>query len=726
VTSSDHVAARSSLARTRTWIAAVPAWLWLGALILASAGIRLALAKPHPAPWIFSDEMVYANLAESIANGGGFAIRESPGLHGYAPGYPLLIAPAYAVYENLAHAYAAAKAINALVMSLAAVPVFLIARRLVSTPLALLSAALSLAIPSFVYTGTIMTENAFYPAFALSVLALLVALERPTLWRQLAAFGAIGLAFLVRAQAVTLVAAFVTAIVLVCLVEARLEGRLRRRDLVRRLDAFRATWIVLAGGGLLVLVAGVVRGRSPADSLGGYSVLAEQSYSVSDVARWFVLHAAELDLYLGIVPFAALFVLAVEAFGRSEMPRALRLFGLLALSTAVWMTLVVAATASYFASGGGPGRIEERNLFHIAPLFLIALVVWVARGLPRAWPAVAVAALLAGGLPGAIPYDVYANLTATSDTLALIPLWNIVFFGHIQAATLPTLVVVCSLAAAGLFLFLPRRFALLPLGLVLGWFILLTVPLERQMKATSVGVLQQGIGGRREWIDERVGGSARVAALWTGNGNPMTMTQNAFFNRSVHPVFFLDGAAPVTGLVPQQSASIDPATGDVRAAGGKPVRADYALAEPQVEVSGQEVARDPVTGLVLYRVPDDRVRVRARADGVYADSWTGPEASYTLWSCSGGRLTVGVASQKDLFTTPQTVQARSGERTVGRLRIRPGGQKSLTVPMREEDGRCSVTLRVTPTAVPAQVLGTPDSRVLGVRVTRFEYRPPAG
>jgi hypothetical protein len=721
----SDVAARSPVSRTRSWIAGVPAWLWLGGIILVSAGVRFALAKPHPAPWVFPDELIYSDLAESFAETGRFALRESPGLQGYGPGYPLLIAPAYAIFDNFAHAYAAAKAINALVMSLAAIPVYLIARRLVPVWLALVAATLALAIPSFLYTGTILTENAFYPAFAAAAFGIFAALERPTVWRQLGALALIGAAFLIRAQALTLGAAFLTAIVLVCLVEARAEGRLNVRKLARRLDAFRVTWVVAGVGLLLVLGLAAVRGRSPANALGAYGVLAGSNYSLPDVARWIVYHIAEIDLYLGILPMAALLVLVFEAFGRGALPRPLRLFGLLAVSIVAWTTFVVSATASHIAAGG-VGRIEERNLFHIAPLFLIALVVWVARGLPRVWPAAAVATLVAGGLPGAIPYDVFANLTALSDTLALIPLWNIVFFGHIQAATLPALVVVCSLAAAALFLFVPRRVALLPVALVLGWFILLTVPVERQMKGTSVGVLQQGLGGRREWIDEKVGGNAQVAALWAGIGNPMTMTQNVFFNRSVHPVFFLDGAAPVTGLVPQQSASIDPATGDVRAADGKPVQADYALAEPQVELSGREVARDAATGLVLYRVRDSRVRVRARTAGVYSDSWTGPEASYRLWSCRGGWLTVGVASQKDLFTTPQTVRALSGERTVRRLKIRPGEQKRLTVPIKADDGHCSVTLRVTPTAVPAQVLGTPDSRVLGVRLTRFEYRPAGG
>jgi hypothetical protein len=726
LTSSGHseVAGRSSRARTRAWIAAVPAWLWLGALILVSAGLRLALAKPHPAPWVFPDELIYSQLSESFARTGSFALRESPGLQGYSPGYPLLIAPAYAVFDDLAHAFAAAKAINSVVMSLAAIPVYLIARRLVPVWLALAAAALALAIPSFLYTGTILTENAFYPAFAAAAFAMFAALERPTPWRQLGALAFVGVAFLIRAQALSLAAAFLTAIVLVCVVEAR-EGRLTLRAVARRLDAFRLTWVLSAVGLLLVFGVSLVRGTSPAKVLGSYSVLAGANYSLSEVGRWVVFHIAEIDLYLGILPMAALIALAVETFGRTALPRPLRLFGVLAVSIVFWMTLVVAATESHLAAGG-TGRIEERNLFHVAPLFLIALVVWVARGLPRAWPAAAVAALIAGGLPGAIPYDVFANLTALSDTLALIPLWNIVFFGHIQSATLPALVVVCSLAAGLLFLVLPRRVALLPLALVLGWFVLLQVPVERQMKATSKGVLEQGLGGRREWIDEQVGGNARVAALWTGNGNPMTMIQNAFFNRSLHPVLFLDGTAPVTGLVPQLPASIDPATGAVRTAGGDPVRAGYALADPQVEVDGQQVARDPTTGLVLYRVPNGRVTVRARAAGVYPDSWTGPEASYTLWHCLGGRLTLGVASQADLFTTPQTVLALSGDRRVGRLRIRPGQEKSLTVPMRPEGGHCSVTLRISPTAVPAQVLGTPDSRALGVRLTRFEYRPPGG
>ena len=709
----------------RASLSRIPAWVWLGGLVIVSAAIRFALAKPHPAPWIFGDEMAYSNLAESIGRTGSFAIRDSPGLHGYGPGYPLLIAPAYAIFDDLAHAYAAVKAINAVVMSLAAIPVYLIARRMVSVGPALLASALALAIPSLIYTGTVMTENAFYPAFLVCVLAFLAAIERPTLWRQLGALALVGVAFLIRAQAVTLIPAFVTTIVLVCFVEARAEGRLGRRDLARRLAAFRVTWIALAAAVVLVLGLGLARGRSPSGVLGGYGVLAQTDYSVAAVAHWFVLHFAELDLYLGILPFAALIALAFEVFSRGVVPRPLRLFGVLAVSLAVWMTLVVAATASYFAGVQGSGRIEERNLFHLAPLFMIALVVWVDRGLPRVWPAAALAAVLAGGLPGAIPYNELANLSALSDTLVFIPLWNIVFFGHILAGSLPVLVTVCSLGAAVLYVVLPRRVALLPAALVLGWFILLAVPLEHQIAGTSSGVLQQGLSQRREWIDEAVGGKSQVAVLWTGNPNPMTVLQNEFFNRSVHPVYDLDGAPSVNSLLPQRAASVDPETGVLRGDDGRPVLAQYALADTSTEVDGSELRRDPV-GIVLYRVGGN-VRLLARTSGIYPDAWTGPEAIYTRWRCHGGTLLVTVASDPALAKKPQTVVVEAAEKVVKRARVAPdGAERTLLVPLPARDDRCIAHIRVSPTVVPAQVLGTPDTRELGVRVTRLEYEPPHG
>ena len=63
----------------------------------------------------------------------------------YSVVYPLLISPAYALFDSLPDAYAAAKTINALCMSLAAIPAYLLARRVLAPPLSLVAALLTVA-----------------------------------------------------------------------------------------------------------------------------------------------------------------------------------------------------------------------------------------------------------------------------------------------------------------------------------------------------------------------------------------------------------------------------------------------------------------------------------------------------------------------------------------------------------------------------------------------------
>ena len=142
---------------------AIPTWWWLSAIVLLSAAIRFDLALDDPAPWIFQDELLYSELAKSFAATGTFAVRDVPGAQGFGVVYSILISPAYWLYQNVTDAYEAIKAINAVLMSLAAVPTYLLARRVLGRGLALVAAALAVAVPSMVYTSTVMTEVAFYP-----------------------------------------------------------------------------------------------------------------------------------------------------------------------------------------------------------------------------------------------------------------------------------------------------------------------------------------------------------------------------------------------------------------------------------------------------------------------------------------------------------------------------------------------------------------------------------
>ncbi len=354
---------------------AIPAWAWLVLLVGVSFAVRTGLALRDPSPWIFQDELLYSEFAKSFAATGHFALRESPGTGGFGVVYPLLISPAWALFAKVPTAYGAAKVVNSLVMSLAAVPVYLIARRLVPTPLALGAAALALALPSLVYTGTIMTENAFFPMFLFWVLAVVRTLERPTLVRQLAAVGLTFLAYLTRNQGAVLAPALVTALALFVLLDASSERRYFPA-LLRRLVSFAVTWATLAVGvaGYLILEVGSKHKTVSSALLGGYSVLTQSDYSVRETLRWALYHLAELDFATGVIPLAAFFVLLAAGLRRSPPTRDVRIFAIVGLSASVWLLLEVGA----FASTAFGQQIQERNLFYLEPLYLIALVAWAA------------------------------------------------------------------------------------------------------------------------------------------------------------------------------------------------------------------------------------------------------------------------------------------------------------------------------------------------------------
>src|SRR5262249_54100429 len=122
-TSSPQAVAQSrtrAFELVRTVARTVPIWAWVAVLVVVSAGIRYALARRIVAPWIMVDELIYSELAKSFADGGRFLLR---GQHTAAYGlvYPTLLSPAWALFHRVPQAYAAAKGINAIVVSLAAV-----------------------------------------------------------------------------------------------------------------------------------------------------------------------------------------------------------------------------------------------------------------------------------------------------------------------------------------------------------------------------------------------------------------------------------------------------------------------------------------------------------------------------------------------------------------------------------------------------------------------------
>ena len=689
-----------------TRLRGLPAWLWLAAIVVASAAVRIAFQRQIVAPWIMVDELIYSELAKSFAATGHFQVR-GVGSTGYGFVYPALIAPAWRLFDSVPTAYAAAKGINAVVMSLAAIPAYFLARRVVRPPLALVAALLTVLVPSMLYSQMLMTENAFYPLFVLVCLVLVLTLERPTAGRQLLLLVLLGVAYVTRAQAVALVPAALVAPLLLGWVERDLRGRLR---------AFAPLYAIVGAGVVVALAGTLARGRSPLTLLGAYRAATDRGYDASLVAHYLLWHVAELDLYLGVIPFAAL--IALWCSGRS-LPPAARALAAASLPIVVLLVAEVAAFASEQSS-----RIEERNMFYVAPLAFVALVAAIDRVVPRKRSVYAAGAVVAAALPVFIPFDRFITTSAISDTWALLPWW------WVQDHSLPLDDVrwgalLCATGAAELFFVLPRRLLWILPAVVGGYFIVSSIVVQNGrhgIRVASRGSLWAGIKVKHpDWIDRAVGSDADVSFIWLERLNAYAIWETEFFNRSVHTIYDLGapspGGLPETPLFPSRN-------GRLVDANGRAVRVSYALASDTAGMEGTVVAHDPVVGLDLVRVNGPLV-VQTKVTGIYSDTWSGKRVHYSRFDCTGGRLTVHLQSDRALYTSAQVVTATSGGKVIGVTHVQPTGIHTFVVPLRPDARRrCLVTFTMARVLVPAELdPASTDTRSLGTRFLRFNYHP---
>ena len=690
----------------RSRLVAAPGWAWLTALVLASWAVRFAFARHMVGPWIMVDEIVYSELAKSFAATGHLAVRDVP-TTGYGVVYPILISPAYALFKSMPTVYTAVKVVDSLLMSLAAVPAYLLARRVVSKWGALAVALLTVAVPSTFYAGTIMTENAFYPIFLFTVLALVRVLDSPSVLRIVVFIGALLVAYETRAQAVALAAVALTA---------PLASTLLSRDR-RELVGTRLLYGVVVGAGLIAVAAEVARGHSIRSLLGAYASATHVGYDVGTVTHWFLWHLAELDLYVGVLPVFALLVLI--GIGRDLRPRERALVSV-AFSSVVWIGVEVAA----FATQPSVLRIEERNLFYVAPLLFICLVLWIERRLPRPPVLVLAAGAITVALAAAIPYERFIAVSATSDTFGVLTLWSVALWFSIHAEDVRWVVGAAALVVVALALLAPSRarYALLIAPLAIS--LLAIQPVDSRMQRASIGAVFQGITRPdRDWITAIVGSDdpERVAVVWTGGGtnrpDALVVFENEFFNRDVGAVYTTNG--PVPGGLAQTPIVVDRRTGAYRAA-GRPVRVQDVLTDTSVPVFGRRIGADVKKGLVLYRV-DGALRAEHVTDGIYPDLWSGGAARFREFECHGGTLTVTLGSDVHLFKSRQRVQALVRGRIVATTEVGTTQNVTMRVPLRRGPrGACTVSFKILRTRVPARFIpGNTDTRRLGVRFVGF-------
>lgn len=573
--------------------------LGLAALVLAVFALYAGAGATIDAPRAFSDELLYVEAGGSLADGDGLHIREAP--YQYGPLFPVAVAAAVAVTGDLEGAWVAMKLLNALLFALAAVPVFLLARRLLEPWPAVAVAALSVSIPSAIYVSVVMTESLAYLAATWALYALVRVFERPTWRAQIGALAAIGIAAAVRTQFAVLIGACLLGLVLVTLL---VPGRLQAPAKLAR--TFMPVGLVAAAGAAVWIVGPLVRGDPPS-RIGGYASL-WRSYDPFEVLRWLVYHLANLELYLAVVPLAVapIVLAALWRRARAGEEREAAFLAVFVAVNAAFLVLVAAFNTTIWAGE----RLHDRPLFYVVPLWLVLLFVWLRDGLPRPLVATGTGAALAVLLPLTLPLPDYVwNDFGLQHNAAASALWVEVSEGLAPAGlSVLAAFLVVSLLGVALILVTPARFwpvfpllvaAVLGLSAAAAW-----VSAERTASAWAATLRH----GPRTWIDDHVPERRAVTLLTAiGRCSRLDATRAPYlaeiFNRSVGPVAhlrlspdYLPAAdARVTG---NGSVFVD----------GAALRASYVVAPAALGVDGTRVAQGSSVPLLLTRV-DGLVRL---------------------------------------------------------------------------------------------------------------------
>ena len=333
----------------------------------------------------------------------------------------------------------------------------------------------------------------------------------------------------------------------------------------------------------------------------------------------------------------------------------------------MWLVVEVGVFASEYV-----GRLAERDLIGLAPLYFLGFAVWLARGAPRGyWPA-SIACLLVAVPLVVLPLGTLVTAQALPDAPSLVPLYNLR-----TASSLSTLeLVFYGIVGAALVLLalLPRR------ALVVVLPLLLLVALMGGSVAASRYAAGQGrqrqrmfLGPTPTWINRAA--HAPVAYLYQSGADWTGVWENVFWNQRIDRVYDLGGARLV-GPIPQQQIRIR-ADGRFLARGGHPVSAPYVVtttgvvgSEPSFEFAGNPIAStvqpgSQEGGLALWRI-EQPLRLSFRTIGLRpnGDIYAGETARLIAYGCSHRVFHITL-----LVKQPQTVTIRRNGAAYKRLRF---------------------------------------------------------
>ena len=371
----------------------MPARFVLAGIVATSLCVRFLLALAHATPLYLPDEYIYASLARGIAETGRPVIRGGPA-HFPALLEPILAAPFW-LFGDPELAYRLTQGLHALAMSLAAVPVYLLCRRVgLGKWFALGAGLFAVMSPDLFYVSFVLAEPIAYPLALAAIYLAVRVLDEPTRRTQVTLVTACGLATFARIQYIVLPAAFVVAALVVE------QGNVRR--VVSRL---RLSLGLVAAPLLLALALG------PSRVLGYYSGIADLQAHPGRILHWLATDSMLLAYASGCVLVPGALVGLVYALARPAA-RVERAFAAVAAAAGAGL---LGETVLYASNAENLAHFQERYLLCLIPLAAPLFGLYVKRGAP-ARGAVAVLAVALVAISARFPLSGYTDSTGRQDS----------------------------------------------------------------------------------------------------------------------------------------------------------------------------------------------------------------------------------------------------------------------------------------------------------------------
>ena len=640
----------------------------LAALVGASFLIRTGLSWLRSTPALFPDEYIYSAIGRSIADSGHPSIRGGPA-HFPALLQPILTAPAWLI-GDVGTGFRAVQAISALAMSLAAIPVYVLALRLgLSRRISLAVAALALLVPDLLYASFVTSEPFAYPLVLAAAAAATVALAEPSRRSQLAFVVFAALAALTRAQLVVLPVAFVLAALLLGLREHRVRAALREQLLP--MCAF-----------FLPVVALVLSG--PSHVVGYYHPVLHLHLNPTAFLRWSGWDTMVLAYAAGwiIVPGALLGLWFALRRPSSRLEHA---FAVVVVLLAVG--LVTEAGLLQANAEGRPGfpvnEIKERYVFYIVPLAGLCFALYAKRG----WPARVPHLVLAAGLlilSVRVPLSGFAIAPTISASPILFGVhWLTVELGGpgnaagLVAAAVGLMTVVAVVASRR-----PRLGTPIVLGLALlatGAASAGAVALDVQ---SSTNLRKAALPSDPSWVDSAHVGQVTLLQSYAGPRGDYSL-QELFWNRSITRVALLPAASKFDVFRTDLVAVGDDGSLSV---GGRPLSGPLLVDTygSTVKLRGGRVVQATPTATLWAPNAVGRPRLQLYALGRYSDGWLANRGAIYLWPSAPGQrvegwLSMRLTSSPAVGTVPVAFQfGPNARRTV---QVSPGREQQVRIPV---------------------------------------------